>query len=102
MASPRRPTFSRCSTPSTLKRIHQMSESGTFSKTPRSLRTTFLGIGNLPPGCDPSKVGTKWHQKWHQHLLHETHQSKYFPISYLFHWCPEGDLNPHDRLRSAD
>ncbi len=19
-----------------------------------------------------------------------------------FYWCPEGDLNPHDRLRSAD
>jgi hypothetical protein len=45
MASPRRPTFSRCSTPSTLKRIHQMPEPGTFSKMPRSLRTTFLGIG---------------------------------------------------------
>jgi hypothetical protein len=20
----------------------------------------------------------------------------------MFIWCPEGDLNPHDRLRSAD
>jgi hypothetical protein len=22
--------------------------------------------GNLPPGCDPSEFGTKWHQRWHQ------------------------------------
>jgi hypothetical protein len=31
-----------------LKRIHQISEPGTFSKTPRSLRTTFLGIETAP------------------------------------------------------
>ena len=25
-----------------------------------------------------------------------------FNLISLFCWCPEGDLNPHDRLRSAD
>jgi hypothetical protein len=42
--------------------IHQISEPGTFSKTLRPLRTTFLGIGNPPPEWDPTKVGTKRHQ----------------------------------------
>jgi hypothetical protein len=45
------------------------------------LRTTFLGIGNLPPGCDPSKVGTKWHQKWHQHLPYFIERDV-FPVNY--------------------
>src|ERR1035437_8105445 len=29
-------------------------------------------------------------------------KSQYISDNKQFRWCPEGDLNPHDQLRSAD
>src|SRR5271156_5135556 len=93
MASLRRPTFSRCSTPSTLYRIHQMPELGTLSKTPRSFLGARLGMGSphTPMVANREKVAPKVAPD----RLEAQSEICQYHLSDLFYWCPEGDLNPH-------